>query len=575
MIETLLGSSFLYACLYVSLGICCAGILFKAGRWFIIDTGPASTRVPRWQRFTAAMRSMLSALAGRRALRLFRLILLEGLLQTRILKTSAWRWVMHASIFVGFTMLVLMHAIDEKTTKVLFPDYYSTLDPFQFLRNLFGAIVLFGVAIAVIRRLRFRKPILVTRRSDRIAVAIVSVIIATGFVLEAVKLTSARVYQRMAEAFYPSPSPEDDNALKAYWSKEYGTTFASWKVNITPELLARGKQIHEETCASCHSNAASAFISHPIARAVQPFASALDRHGVELWLYYLHVFACFAALAYFPFSKLFHIITNPLSIIINGMSDKKVADNPAAAPRRALELDACTSCGTCNRHCSVAPVYRMLGNLEILPFQKLCNVKALATGKMHNPAKLQEVSEGAFICTTCYRCTEVCPAGINLQDQWFASRALLAEKGFPQPHVWIKEKSASEWSDRIRHFESGVLEVDTIKGRYYNLTDDSEVFAPCIQCQTCTNVCPVVAARGDSRDAVDISPQKIMNLLRLGLNDLAMGSRMVWDCLTCYQCQEHCPQGIRVTDIIYELKNRAYLRFREMDRWKKVDEDAS
>jgi heterodisulfide reductase subunit C len=41
---------------------------------------------------------------------------------------------------------------------------------------------------------------------------------------------------------------------------------------------------------------------------------------------------------------------------------------------------------------------------------------------------------------------------------------------------------------------------------------------------------------------------------------------MVWDCTTCYQCQEHCPQGIQVTEIIYELKNRAYEHFKKMDR---------
>jgi heterodisulfide reductase subunit C len=36
-----------------------------------------------------------------------------------------------------------------------------------------------------------------------------------------------------------------------------------------------------------------------------------------------------------------------------------------------------------------------------------------------------------------------------------------------------------------------------------------------------------------------------------------MGSGMLWDCVTCYQCQEHCPQGVKVTDVLYELKNQA------------------
>jgi heterodisulfide reductase subunit C len=48
---------------------------------------------------------------------------------------------------------------------------------------------------------------------------------------------------------------------------------------------------------------------------------------------------------------------------------------------------------------------------------------------------------------------------------------------------------------------------------------------------------------------------------------------MTWDCTTCYQCQENCPQGIKVTEIIYELKNRAYSHFRKIDRSLKIDED--
>jgi heterodisulfide reductase subunit C len=29
---------------------------------------------------------------------------------------------------------------------------------------------------------------------------------------------------------------------------------------------------------------------------------------------------------------------------------------------------------------------------------------------------------------------------------------------------------------------------------------------------------------------------------------------MVWSCTTCYKCQEHCPQGMPVADILYELR---------------------
>jgi heterodisulfide reductase subunit C len=90
------------------------------------------------------------------------------------------------------------------------------------------------------------------------------------------------------------------------------------------------------------------------------------------------------------------------------------------------------------------------------------------------------------------------------------------------------------------------------------LTNRPETFWACVQCTTCTSVCPVVAASDDPQKDLDLTPQQIMNLLRLQLRDQALGSRMLWDCVTCYKCQEHCPQDIKVADVLYELRNVAW-----------------
>jgi heterodisulfide reductase subunit C len=91
-------------------------------------------------------------------------------------------------------------------------------------------------------------------------------------------------------------------------------------------------------------------------------------------------------------------------------------------------------------------------------------------------------------------------------------------------------------------------------------------FWACVQCTTCTSVCPVVAVCEDPTRDLDLAPQQIMNLLRMGLPDRAMGVRMVWSCTTCYKCQEHCPQNIRVADILYELRQAAAARLRHGGR---------
>jgi heterodisulfide reductase subunit C/nitrate reductase gamma subunit len=573
MVTTLLESTFLYTCLYVSLIMCISGIVFRITRWFTLNIGPEDRIVTKRKRLGAAAAGIIRTLFSLNVFRIFKIVFFDIILQARILKTDLSRWFMHLSIFLGFMMLLLMHALDGLITVRLFPGYYSTLDPFQFLRNLSGALILLGSCMAVYRRIRYRGPMLVTGFADRYAIAVLIVILVTGYMVEGSKMVSESVFNRMTEEFFMEGNPGDGDALKAFWSEKNGTVFSNPNMEITRDLIEKGKEINEENCASCHSGTKSAFISFPLSRALGPVAVSFDKVNLVSILYYIHVLACFIGLAALPFTKFFHLITNPVTIIINGLSDKRHVNPDAAMLRRAMELDACTNCGTCSRYCSVEPYFRIMHNKEILPRDKLKTVEALGSGRVMTHDDMQIISEGAFICTSCLKCTEVCPSGINLQDQWLASKELLLEKGHPPPHVWIKEFNASEWSDRIQDDESPDTRTDSTEKPYYNLTSDPNAFDPCIQCQTCTNVCPVVAARTDPKDSVDITPQKIMNLLRLGLNDLALGSRMVWDCTTCYQCQENCPQGIKVTEIIYELKNIAYNHFKNIDRTQKVGED--
>jgi heterodisulfide reductase subunit C len=70
----------------------------------------------------------------------------------------------------------------------------------------------------------------------------------------------------------------------------------------------------------------------------------------------------------------------------------------------------------------------------------------------------------------------------------------------------------------------------------------------------------VVAASDNPSKDLDMTPQQVMNLMRLELKEMALGCKMVWNCVTCYKCQEHCPQGVPVADVLYELRNEACRR---------------
>ena len=95
------------------------------------------------------------------------------------------------------------------------------------------------------------------------------------------------------------------------------------------------------------------------------------------------------------------------------------------------------------------------------------------------------------------------------------------------------------------------------------LSAQASTFSVCFGCQSCTTVCPVVANYDNPEEVLGMLPHQIMHACGLGVRDLALGSNMLWDCLTCYQCQEHCPQGVYITDVLYELKNLAVKQVRE------------
>jgi heterodisulfide reductase subunit C len=70
-------------------------------------------------------------------------------------------------------------------------------------------------------------------------------------------------------------------------------------------------------------------------------------------------------------------------------------------------------------------------------------------------------------------------------------------------------------------------------------------------------VCPVVGNYDDPEQVLGLLPHQIMCSLGLGLTEMASAAGMIWDCLTCYKCQENCPQQVEVCDLLYRLKNTA------------------
>ena len=464
--------------------------------------------------------------------------LADVVLLRRTLRTGRLRWAAHTLLVLGFLPLILLHAMDGVVTRPLFAGYEPTLDPWQAARNVFGVLSLAGLGLLAWHRLRRLSS--VSRLQDWALLGLLFLVVGSGFLLEAAKIASPADFERMVDDYFYDADKDGYLALQSYWAKEHGVRFERF-LPVAPEILDQGRELHEDRCAGCHAPTATAFVSRGLVWALP--ADFVPPRAVPGLFWFAHVGLSFLALALLPWGKFMHPVSTTANLLARG---GRLASEGASKP--GLGLDACTRCGQCSLHCSVAPSHRILGNRDILPMDKLADLRAWVGGRPGSapPAALVE---GSHICTECLRCTEICPAGIDLQDLWMSSKAALAEAGRSCVDGEIRKRSAGQWARELSSRRLGKVGTSGT-----GLADRAESFWGCVQCTTCTGVCPVVAVSEDPSRDLDLTPQQIMNYLRMGLKAQTLGARMVWSCTTCYKCQEHCPQGVPVADILYELR---------------------
>jgi len=101
------------------------------------------------------------------------------------------------------------------------------------------------------------------------------------------------------------------------------------------------------------------------------------------------------------------------------------------------------------------------------------------------------------------------------------------------------ERTIKYEGDRVRGFGKEIMSVP-----------GCELLQSCIQCGTCSGTCPLSIY-------MDFPPRQVMALVRADFKNEVLRSRTVWLCASCYACTVECPRQIRITDIMYALKQRA------------------
>jgi len=81
---------------------------------------------------------------------------------------------------------------------------------------------------------------------------------------------------------------------------------------------------------------------------------------------------------------------------------------------------------------------------------------------------------------------------------------------------------------------------------------DLSVLSACLQCAICTGSCP--AAR-----VIDgYNPREIiLKYLLYGEAEDIAESDLIWCCTTCHTCEERCPHGISVAELLVTIMNHA------------------
>jgi heterodisulfide reductase subunit C len=85
-----------------------------------------------------------------------------------------------------------------------------------------------------------------------------------------------------------------------------------------------------------------------------------------------------------------------------------------------------------------------------------------------------------------------------------------------------------------------IKEITTLSGESVKL---------CMQCATCTGMCPMAGE-------MDFSPRKVMHFAQFGLMKRLAEINTFWKCASCHACSVKCPRGIDIAKVMEALRQQ-------------------
>jgi len=183
----------------------------------------------------------------------------------------------------------------------------------------------------------------------------------------------------------------------------------------------------------------------------------------------------------------------------------------------------CYACGSCTARCPEQEV-KYEWNPRVVIRKALLGLR-------------EEVlsSEFIWICSSHYTCLEKCPQKVNVKGLMNQIR---------------EERLKEEREDDLTGNERSSGMDPKLKYLLAGSEAGKDIYN-CFACGTCTAGCP-------ERDLDPLySPRKVLRGTLLGMKDKVFSNRFVEICSTHYRCLEECPQGVKIPQLMFAIRELA------------------
>ena len=244
------------------------GVFYNAMAWMEGKLSGVDADAPRSSKLAVSSKRFLRAVFSKDFGRQARVFVGEVILLRKLRGISKARWFFHALILFGFIGTFVLDIITVIGVDILrsqqFTDHlgWGKLWIRDFGFELFGLMLLIGLAAASVRRFARRPKQLVTGREDVTSILFLLIVVLSGFILEGIAMNSGI-------------SGHESPPIYSF----IGLAFSQIIPSATVQVYA------------------------------------------QLWL--VHAAISFAFIAYIPFSKMFHLLAAPLAVQLEAIVKKE------------------------------------------------------------------------------------------------------------------------------------------------------------------------------------------------------------------------------------------------------------